>query len=112
MHPTRDDYDVAELLERSWMREAMNRWTERHPARIALSAAQAELLKKDWYYGTANFAAGENGRTIMTYGESYRESAVELIRWLGPGAELLEPAEWRASVAADLRAMLECYGGP
>ncbi|MCK7530850.1 MAG: HTH domain-containing protein [Marinilabiliales bacterium] len=27
MHPTRDDYDVAELLERKWMREAMKSWT-------------------------------------------------------------------------------------
>lgn len=111
MRPTRDDFDVAELLERTWMREAMKGWTLRHPARVALGAAQAELLKKDWYYGAADFSAGKDGRTIMTYGESYPESAVELIRWLGPGAELLEPAEWRALVAADLRAMLERYEG-
>lgn len=111
MHPTRDDYDVSELLGRKWMRGAMKSWTERYPARIALSPAQAELLKKDWYYGTAEFAAGEDGRTLMIYGERYPETAVELVRWLGPGAELLEPVEWRALAAADLRAMLECYEG-
>lgn len=111
MHPTRDDFDVAGLLGRKWMREAMKSWTERHPARIALSAAQAELLKKDWYYGTAEFEAGADGRTHMIYGERYPETAVELIRWLGPSAELLEPVEWRALVAADLRVMLEYYEG-
>ena len=111
MHPTRDDDDVSELLGRKWMRGAMKSWTERYPARIALSPAQAELLKKDWYYGTAEFAAGEDGRTLMIYGERYPETAVELVRWLGPGAELLEPVEWRALAAADLRAMLECYEG-
>ncbi len=109
MHPTRDDFDVAELLDRKWMRDAMRSWKERYPSRVALNAAQAELLKSDWYYGTAEFVPCDDGRTVMVYGEAYPEIAVELIRWLGPGAELLEPAEWRSLVAADLRTMLAVY---
>ena len=34
---------------------------------------------------------------------------LELVRWLGPGAELLEPAEWRAALKDELRAMAERY---
>jgi predicted DNA-binding transcriptional regulator YafY len=106
--PTRDDFDVAELLDRKWMRDAMERWTLESPARISLTRDQAELLKRDWYYGTARFM-DEGDRVVMLYGENYPEVAVELIRWLGPGAELLEPVEWRALVAADLREMLAVY---
>lgn len=109
LHPTADDYDVAELLDRKWMRSAMEQWTSRWPARIALTAEQAALLKSDWYYGTAKFEQGEDGRTVMLYGETYPDTAVELIRWLGKGAELLEPVEWRKLIADDLRAMLEVY---
>jgi hypothetical protein len=42
---------------------------------------------------------------IMTYGEVDAPKAIELVRWLGPGAELLEPAEWREQLLADVEAM-------
>jgi hypothetical protein len=47
--------------------------------------------------------------TVMTYGENDRASVLELVRWLGPGAELLEPAAWRATLRDELRAMSALY---
>ena len=54
---------------------------------------------------------GADGRLVMVYGEHRPEAAVEPLRWLGPGAELLEPREWRQIVAAGLREMLASYEG-
>jgi hypothetical protein len=34
-----------------------------------------------------------------------------MLRWLGPGAELLAPVEWRAALRADLAEMLAVYEG-
>lgn len=45
----------------------------------------------------------------MTFGESNHTVVLELLRWLGPGAELLSPPQWRAAVVADLNAMLAAY---
>lgn len=106
LKPIRTDFDVASLLERKWMKQAMARWIIDYPAKIALTPAQAELLKKDWYYGSARFESAPDGRVVMVYGEAYPATAVELVRWLGPEAELLEPAAWRELLADDLRAML------
>lgn len=107
--PTRTDFDVSTLLERKWMARAMARWTEDSPTRIALSPAQADLLRRDWYYGSARFEPSPDGRVVMTYGEVYPEVASALVRWLGAEAELLEPVPWRREVAEDLRAMLKIY---
>jgi predicted DNA-binding transcriptional regulator YafY len=109
MPPLDSDFDAAELLDRAWLRRAMDRWREESPARIAMSLEQAERLKRDWFYGTARFEAEEDGRVVMSYGEYHPEAAADLVRWLGPGAELLEPREWRAIVAAGLRALLEAH---
>ena len=109
LKPTRNDFDVAELLERKWMRGAMVRWTLNNPARVAMTGRQAGLLKRDWYYGSAVFSEEADGRVVMTYGESYPEAATELVRWLGPGAELLEPKEWRPLVVEELRIMLATH---
>jgi predicted DNA-binding transcriptional regulator YafY len=45
----------------------------------------------------------------MTYGEYDAEKAFELIRWLGPGAELLEPAEWRERFRDEIDRMRARY---
>jgi hypothetical protein len=34
---------------------------------------------------------------------------MELMRWLGPGAELIEPAEWRSLLKRELLAMASTY---
>jgi predicted DNA-binding transcriptional regulator YafY len=109
MKPTREGFDVGELLERKWLGKAMARWREGPTARIEMTAAQAERLKRDWYYAHALFEESGGGRVAMTYGEDDPEAAAALVRWLGPGAELAEPAEWRAIVAEGLRAMLAAH---
>ncbi len=109
MPPLDSDFDAAKLLDRAWLRGAMDRWREESPARIAMSREQAERLKRDWFYGTARFEASDDGRVLMSYGEYRPEAAADLVRWLGPGAELLEPREWRAIIAEGLRAMLGAY---
>ncbi len=45
----------------------------------------------------------------MTYGENDRASVLDLVRWLGTGAELLEPTAWRASLRDELHAMAAVY---
>lgn len=109
MPPVDSDFDVAELLERKWLRGAMEAWRAESPVRISMTAEQAERLGRDWFYGHAVFEAGAEGRTTMTCGEYRPESAAALVRWLGPGAELLEPREWRPIVAAGLREMLAAH---
>jgi len=111
MRPTGGDFDVEMLLGRKWLAMAMERWRSGGVARIEMGAAQAELLRRDWYYGHALFEELPGGRVAMSYGEADPGSAAALVRWLGPGAELVEPAEWRPIVAEGLRRMLAAYEG-
>ena len=48
-------------------------------------------------------------RVVMTYGEVDAALVFELVRWLGPGAELLRPAEWRPLLAAQLAGLAASY---
>ena len=57
----------------------------------------------------AQFEPLTDGEVVMTFGEEHEETALELVRWLGPGAELLEPKPWRAALEAQLAQMLACY---
>jgi len=109
MKPTADAPGVAPLLERAWLGKAMERWREGLTAKVALTASQAELLKKDWYYAHARFEELGDGRVAMSFGEGDPSVVAALVRWLGPGAQLLEPAEWRPLVAEGLREMLAAY---
>lgn len=109
MHPVKDDFDVANLLDRRWLGKAMEAWRREAPARMAMSRSQAALLAKDWYYGRALFEE-EGGRVVMTWGEDSAEEASRLVLWLGPGAEILEPREWRRTVAEKCRALLAAHG--
>jgi predicted DNA-binding transcriptional regulator YafY len=109
MPPLKSDFDSSELLDRRWLRGAMDAWRAESPVRIAMRSEQAELLRRDWFYGTALFEEVGEGRVVMTYGEYRPEAASDLVRWLGPGAELLEPSQWRPIVAAGLRDMLAAY---
>ena len=110
MPPTRSDFDASSLLGRAWLRDAMDGWREESPVRIAMPKERAAELRRDWYYGNAAFEDREDGRVEMVYGEWDLETAVALLRWLGPGAELLEPAAWRPAVAAGLRSMADAHG--
>jgi predicted DNA-binding transcriptional regulator YafY len=111
MRPTKEGFDVEPLLDRTWLGKAMERWRAGPTAKVALTAAQAATLKRDWYYAHALYEDLGGGRVAMTYGEDDPAATAALVRWLGPGAELLEPAEWRPLVADGLRRMLEAHGG-
>ncbi|MEK7786093.1 MAG: hypothetical protein AAB658_11840 [Chloroflexota bacterium] len=49
------------------------------------------------------------GDALMIFGESNREFVFELMRWLGPGAELVAPEAWRADLREELKAMMGQY---
>ena len=102
-------FDVQGLLGRRWLGTAMDLWRQRSPVTIRLSGAQAERLRRDWYYQHARYEQAEEGTVVMTFGEDNRTTVLELLRWLGPDAELLEPAAWREEMREDLRRMLASY---
>ena len=105
-HP---DFDVQKLLDRHWLKAAMQQWAQEAPVRIRLSQQQAERLEKDWYYQHALFEQLSDDGVVMTFGEEDQQVVLELLRWLGPGAELLEPVAWRAVMRAELTRMLANY---
>jgi predicted DNA-binding transcriptional regulator YafY len=94
-----ESFDVRKMLGRQWLRTAMDRWSRDTPVRIRLTQAQAERLQQDWYYRFAKFESCGDGGYVMTYGEENSALVFALLRWLGPGAELLEPTEWRMAFA-------------
>lgn len=102
-------FDIQSLLNHNWLGTAMTLWQQESPVRIQLTSAQAERLQQDWYYRHAHFEAGDNGQIIMTFGEDNREVVLALLRWLGPGATLLEPQEWQQQIVAELQDMLAAY---
>jgi predicted DNA-binding transcriptional regulator YafY len=105
----RTDFDIADLLGHEWLRSAMVAWRNRAPVRLRITAEQAQRLQQDWYYRFARYETDGDGRMIMTFGERDRELVLSLVRWLGTGAELLAPAEWRAAMRQQLAAMLQQY---
>jgi hypothetical protein len=84
----------------------MAEWRVNAPVVVRLASAQAGRLVGDWYYRNAAFVAEEDGRVLMTIGEADRRVVLELVRWLGPGAELLEPVAWRVALREELAVML------
>jgi predicted DNA-binding transcriptional regulator YafY len=102
-------FDVNALLDHKWLRPAMERWREESPVAIRLTRQQAERLQQDWYYRHALFEELAGDEMLMTFGEDDRAIVLELLRWLGPGAELIAPAAWRAALRAELSAMLRVY---
>jgi len=105
----RPPFDVRGLLDRAWLANGMANWSREHPVRIAMTAEQADRLRLDWYYRHALFTEERDGHVTMVTGSARRDVIIELLRWLGPGAELIEPAEWRDTLAAELERMLAVY---
>jgi predicted DNA-binding transcriptional regulator YafY len=106
----RPPFNIEQMLGRRWLSEAMEYWISIARVQIRITAAQAERLQRDWYYGHASFEPQADGSILMQYGEHDRHLVFELLRWLGPGAELISPAEWRADFVAELRAQIATYG--
>ncbi|MBX3085766.1 MAG: YafY family transcriptional regulator [Anaerolineae bacterium] len=107
---TDDAFDVRMLLGRKWLAEAMATWATYAPVKIRLTRAQANRLQEDWYYRHAQFEDVDDGAVLMTFGEAERALVFELLRWLGPGAELIEPTAWREAFRDELVQMLGAYG--
>jgi predicted DNA-binding transcriptional regulator YafY len=109
MVTVQNEFDVRELLGRNWLQPAMEQWMHQAPVKIRLSCAQAERLQQDWYYRHANFEPITEDQVLMTFGEQDPTVVLELLRWLGPGAELVEPMAWRERIREELRQMLAYY---
>ena len=106
----RQPFDVRDYLDRIWLKDAMQDWSQTHPVRVLMTAQQAERLQQDWYYRTARFEERSEGKVEMIFGQNRPDIVMELLRWLGPGAELLEPREWRSMLSTELFQMLAVYG--
>ena len=104
--------DISAYLNRAWLAAAMRDWTAHHPVQIAITAEQAQRLQLDWYYQHARFEGRPDGRVLMAFGQDRPEVVLELVRWLGPGAELLSPVKWRDLLRRDLETMLAAYVPP
>jgi predicted DNA-binding transcriptional regulator YafY len=102
-------FDVGTLLGHRWLRAAMESWRANAPVTIQLTRQQARRLQQDWYYRHAHFEELPGDQVLMTFGEGERTVVLELLRWLGPGAELVAPVEWRAALRAELAQMLDTY---
>lgn len=102
-------FDVRTLLDRRWLEGAMKAWAKNAPVVIRMPAAAAQRLMQDWYFRYAVFERAPEGSVTMSYGEDDAAAAFALVRWLGPGAELLRPKSWRAALRAELQAMSEMY---
>ncbi len=109
MVTVQSEFDVRELLGRNWLQPAMEQWRHQAPVKIRLSCAQAERLQQDWYYRHANFEPITEDQVLMTFGEQNPTVVLELLRWLGSGAELIEPMAWRERIREELRQMLAYY---
>jgi predicted DNA-binding transcriptional regulator YafY len=110
LHPMSErpgDFDVGTLLGHAWLEEAMQTWRERAPVRLRITAEQAERLRADWYYRHALYEEEGDSRVLLTLGEADEELVLALVRWLGPGAELISPEAWRSTLRAQLEAMRE-----
>jgi len=78
--------------------------------RLRITEEQAQHLQRDWNYRFAHYEPAGAGNILMTIGEQDPELVLALVRWLGPGAELLTPAAWRDALREQLAAMLHGLG--
>ncbi len=81
------EFDVRDLLGRTWLHAAMEQWRAESPVIIRLPRRQAARLQQDWYYRYATYESLPDGDVLMTYGDTDRANVLELLRWLGPEAE-------------------------
>jgi predicted DNA-binding transcriptional regulator YafY len=99
------DFDIRSMLGRQWLEQAMRTWDkDGEGARIRLTAAAAERLRRDWYYRHAAFTP-DGERFIMSLPDADPRTVLPLVRWLGSEAELLSPERLRETLRAELEAM-------
>ncbi|PTW60961.1 putative DNA-binding transcriptional regulator YafY [Breoghania corrubedonensis] len=105
------DFTVHDLVGGQWLSQAMRRWEreDQRMSRIAVTAEQARKLRQDWYYRHATFTPAGDGRIVISIPNTDRDVICPLVRWLGPGAELLAPEDLRGDLARELDTMRESH---
>ena len=101
---------VQSQIGRAWLSRAMRRWEQEGEVSVLrVTAAQAALLRRDWYYRHALFRAPEGERVEVRIPNIDPAVILPLVRWLGPGAELVAPQDLRARLAGELASMRSLY---
>lgn len=102
-------FDVRQHLGRVWLEGAMAVWARSATVRIRLTPDLAGRMAEDWYFGKAPMDWSDPLAPVMTHGDNDPALIFELLRWLGPGAELLEPVALRARFRDELLGMAARY---
>jgi len=104
------DFSIKTLLGGAWLSQAMRRWEqEEEIAKILITSEQARKLSADWYYRHAVFTPAADGRILVRIPSTDRARILPLVRWLGPGAELLSPAGLRLELTGELAELSALY---
>jgi len=104
-------FSIQSLLGGAWLSNAMRRWEQEEAiAEILITPAQAKKLSADWYYRHAVFTPASDGRVLISIPSTERARILPLVRWLGPGAELVGPHHLRQELAAELENLAALYG--
>jgi len=106
------EFSIRSLLGGAWLSQAMRRWEqEEEIAEILITAGQAQRLSADWYYRHAVFTPAGEGRILVSIPSTERARILPLVRWLGPGAELVGPENLRQELAQELEDLRQIYSG-
>lgn len=104
------EFSIQNLLGGAWLSQAMRRWEqEEQIAKIVVTATQARKLSADWYYRHAVFTPAGDGKILISIPSTSRLRILPLVRWLGPGAELIGPEALRQELAAELEELVTLY---
>ncbi|MHA7774595.1 helix-turn-helix transcriptional regulator [Roseibium sp. M-1] len=105
------EFSIKSLLGGAWLSNAMRRWEQEEAiAEILITPAQAKRLSADWYYRHAIFTPAGDGKVMVSIPSTDRARILPLVRWLGPGAELVGPENLRRELATELEALAGLYG--
>jgi len=100
----RPGMSVQSQIGRQWLSRAMRRWEGEGPvSEIRVTGAQAALLARDWYYRHATVTGQTDetgsrtrpGAAVLRVPNTDPTVILPLVRWLGPGAEILAPPALR-----------------
>ena len=106
------EFSVESLLGGAWLSRAMRRWAQEDGlAELRVTAEQARRLSQDWFYRHALFTPDGSGGVRVRLADTSAGRLYPLVRWLGPGAELIAPAELRVGLAQELAALAAAHGG-
>lgn len=104
------DFSIKTMLGGAWLSQAMRRWEqEEEIAKILITAKQAKKLSADWYYRHAVFTPAGEGKILVSIPSTDRARILPLVRWLGPGAELLSPDALRLELSEEYAALTALY---